>query len=140
MPDDIHLLFQQMGEVLSGVRGIYSTIDLRQAQAEQLYDLVRTDLTILRHDQRELEAKLDRMSWIAEHDIENVRLRTVDGDRSIRELVVSVDALKRPIADMTALKARAGGLLVAVSMIGSAVLWLAEPLYRWIIETGLQRH
>ena len=104
MRDDINVLFQQMGEVLSGIRGLYGTIDIRQAQAEQLYDLVRSDLAILRHDQRELEEKFDRIFWLAQHDIDNLRLCNASDARSVQELVTSVNSLKQPIAEIAASK------------------------------------
>ena len=139
MKDDIHLLFHQMGEVLSSVRGLYGTIDIRHAQAEQLYVLVRSDLTVLRHDQRELEEKLDRIFWLAQQDIEKLRLRNAEDDRSVDELILSVNALKQPIAEMATLKARVAGLLLAIGTIGSAALWLAEPAYRWLVESSFVR-
>ena len=139
MKDDTHLLFQQMGEVLSGIRSLNVTIDIRQAQAEQLYDLMRSDLTILRHDQRELEEKLNRVFWLAQSDIDALRLRSADDARALHELVSSVDGLRQPIAEVAALKARAAGLLCAVGVMGSAAVWLAEPLYRWVIDNAFQR-
>ena len=139
MNDDIHLLFQQMGEALSGIRGLYNAADIRQAQTEQLYDLVRSDLTSLRYDQRVLEDKFERMSCLARHDIESLRISNLKGSRSIQDLVASVNALKRPIAEMVTLKSRATGVLFIVGVIANCAFWLAEPLYRWLIETVLQR-
>ena len=140
MNDDIHLLFQQMGEALSGVRALYSTADIRQAQAEQLYDLVRLDLTSLRNDQRALEEKLERLSWLAQHEIENLKTGNLKSDRLIQDLVTSINALKRPISELITFKARATGLLFAAGLIGNAALWLVEPLYRWLIETVFSHH
>ena len=140
MKDDVNLLFQQMGEVLSEVRGLHGIIDLRQAQADQLYDLVRSDLTVLRHEHRRLEEKFDRLIWLAHQDIETLRLRSASGDRCVQDLATSVDALQRPIDDIAALKARVAGLLFATGVFGSAALWLAEPLYRWLIENIFGRH
>lgn len=137
--EELHLLCQQMGEVLTGVRGLQQAIELRQAQAEQLQDLVRSELTILRRDQRELEEKMDCMVFVIQHDVSALRCGTVDNTRSIDELVTAVEGLRRPINDIVLLKSRIAGLIFGLGLVGSAVLWLAEPVYRWFVDTRLLR-
>jgi ABC-type transporter Mla subunit MlaD len=136
---DMHLLFQQMGEVLSGIHGLHDTIDIRQAQAEQLHDLVRTDLATLRRDQRDLEEKLDCIVLIAQHDIEKLRAGYTENARSVQMLLSAIEALRTPIQQVLALKARVAGLLFAAGIAGSCALWLAEPVYRWCVDAALQR-
>ena len=137
---DMHLLFQQMGEVLSGIRSVHDTIAIRQAQAEQLHDLVRSDLATLRRDQRDVEEKLDFMMCMAKSDIDVLRSSSNENTRSIGALVEGLEALRRPIIEIVALKSRLAGLLLAASVLGSGSLWLAEPVYRWFIDFNLQRH
>lgn len=135
---DLHVLFQRMDEVLNGIRGIHDVIDIRQAQAEQLYEILRSDLSILSRDQHDLEGKLDCMAFVAQHDIEKIRSSNTDHARSIQVLVSTVDALKQPIDELVALKSRVAGILFAVGLFGSGALWLAEPVYRWFINTKLE--
>jgi hypothetical protein len=134
---EMHLLFQQMGEVLSGIRGLHETIDIRQAQAEQLYDLLRADLSTLRRDQRELEEKVDCMVCIVQNDVQALRGNTHDTARSLGALMLAVESLKRPLLEITALKSRVAGLFFGASVLGSIALWLAEPVYRWFVELKL---
>ena len=131
---DIHLLFQQMGEVLSGIRGMRDTIDIRQAQAEQLHDLIRADIATLRRDQRDIEEKLDCVVCIAQQDIDVLRCRANDSGRAIEALLAEVQAVRSPIIEILAFKSKLAGLLFAVGILGSVALWLAEPVYRWFVE------
>ncbi len=137
---ELDLLCRQMGEVLSGVRHLQAGIELRQSQAEQLQELVRSELTIFRKDHRELEEKMDCMAFVLQHDVNALRCGTVDNTRSIDELVTAVDGLRKPIHDIVLLKSRIAGLIVGLGLVGSAVLWLAEPVYRWFVDTKLLRH
>ena len=132
--NDMNLLFQQMGEVLTGIRGLHDTIDIRQAQAEQLHDLVRTDLATLRHDQRELEEKFECIVSIVQHEMESLRSGAMEHARLITEMVHAIEALRRPIAEILGLKARIAGLVFGAGLIGSAALWLAEPVYGWLVS------
>jgi hypothetical protein len=136
---ELHLLFQQMGEVLRGIRCLHETIELRQAQAEQLHELVRSELTTLRQDQRELEEKMDCMVFVIQHDVTALRSGTVENTRSIAELVSAIDSLRRSVTDIVLLKSRIAGLVFGLGVVGSAVLWLAEPVYRWFVDTKLLR-
>jgi hypothetical protein len=136
---ELHLLFQQMGEVLTGIRTLHETIELRQAQTEQLQELVRAELAVLRQDQRELEEKMECVVFVMQHDVSALRCSTSENTRSIGELVSAVDALRRPITEIVALKSRVAGLVVGVGLVGSAVLWLAEPIYRWVVDGKLLR-
>ena len=135
---DINLLFQQMGEVLSGIRGLHDTIEIRQAQAEQLHDLIRADLATLRRDQRDVEEKLDCATYIAQHDIEVLRSLSYDNGRAIESLIAEVQAVRRPIVEILALKSKVAGLVFAAGVLGSGALWLAEPVYRWLVDATLQ--
>ncbi len=137
---DMHLLFQQMGEVLTGIRGLHDTIGIRQAQAEQLHDLVRADLATLRRDQRELEEKFECIVSIVQHEVETLRAGTAAHARTIGEMVHAIETLRKPIAEILGLKSRVAGLVFGAGLIGSAALWLAEPIYGWLVnESFLKR-
>ncbi len=137
---ELSLLFQQLGEVLSSIRNLHQTVELRQAQTEQLQELVRSELVVLRQDQRELEEKMDCMVFVIQHDVSALRCGTVENQRSIDDLVVAVDSLRQPISEIVLLKSRIAGLVFGLGVIGSAVLWLAEPVYRWFVDAKLLRH
>ncbi len=136
---ELHLLFQQMGEVLTSIRNLHETIELRQSQTEQLQELVRSEFCVLRLDQRELEEKMECFVFVMQHDVGALRADTSENTRSIGELVAAVEALRRPISDIVALKSRVAGLIFGAGLVGSTVLWLAEPIYRWLVEMKLLR-
>jgi hypothetical protein len=136
---ELHLLYQQMGEVLSGIKALHETIEIRQAQTEQLQEMVRAELMVLRKDQRELDEKLECVVFVMQHDVSAVRSGTSDNTKSIGDLVVAVNALRRPISDIVALRSRVAGLIVGIGFVGSIMIWLAEPIYRWLIDTKVLR-
>jgi len=136
---DFHVLFEQMGEVVNGIRSLHDAVELRQAQAEQLQELVRSELIVLRKDQHELEEKMDCMVFVMQHDISALRCGTVDNRQALDDLVLAVERLRKPIADIVLLKSRIAGLVFGLGVVGSAVLWLAEPVYRWFVDTKLLR-
>jgi hypothetical protein len=131
---DINLLYQQMGEVLRGLRSLGEVIELRDAQAAKLQDLVRADLLTLRQDQRDLEEKLDCVACVMQADVQALRSDASQAGRAMSDLVSAVQALRAPVAEMVALRSRAAGVVLGLGVFGSALLWLAEPVYRWVIE------
>ncbi len=131
---DLHRLFQQMGEVLSGLKALRDTVELRQEQAEQLHVMHRADMSELKRDQQELDEKLDCVICVMQHDLEALRSGAVETARSIHDLAGAVRSLRGPLADIMALRSRAAGLLLGVGLVGSAALWLAEPIYHWAVE------
>ena len=134
---DLHPLFQQMGEVLNGIESLKETMRLRQSQADQLHELLRSDLSSLRADQHDLEEKLDCVVCVVQHDLERLRSDGRGNAISLNALVEAVDALRRPIADITALRSRVAGVVFSVGLIGSAALWLAEPIYQYFVQDHL---
>jgi hypothetical protein len=136
---DYHPLFQQMGEVLSGVEALRDSMRLRQSQADQLHEILRTDLATLRSDQRALEEKLDCVICIMQHDLEALRADTKENACSVDGLVGAIDALRTPIAELGALRSRLAGVVVGLGVIGSAAIWLAEPFYRWLVADHFGR-
>jgi hypothetical protein len=74
-----------------------------------------------------------------QHDITALRNGAGDNARSIGDLVTAVNALRRPISDIVALKSRVAGLMVGLSVVGSTVIWLAEPFYRWLVDSKILR-
>jgi hypothetical protein len=131
---DLNPLFQQMGEVLSGIESLRDTIRLRQSQADQLHEILRSDLASLRGDQGDLEEKLECVICVMQHDLEALRADTRENARALDHLVLAVQALRRPIADIAALRSRVAGVVFAIGVVGSMAIWLAEPVYRWAVE------
>ena len=136
---DIHLVFQQLGQVLSGIRGLHDTINIRQAQAEQLHDLVRSDLATLRHDHRQLEEKFACVLLIAQRDMEVLRANSRENSSAISTLIASIETLRKPMSQLAALKSKAAGLLFGAWVVGSCALWLAEPIYRGLVDLFFQQ-
>ncbi len=137
--EELNTLYQQMGEVLRGLRALSETIDIRDQQTQRMQDLVRADLATLRQDQRDLEEKVECVICVVQHDLEALRTGAADSRRSIDDLVGAVNALRKPIVEIMALRSRVAGLIVGVGVLGGAVLWLAEPVYRWAVEHHLPR-
>ncbi len=131
---DLHSLFQQMGEVLSGLKALREAAEMRHAQSEQLQDLMRADVATIRNDQRELEEKLECVICVMQHDLEALRTGAAATARSICDLLSAVESLRRPIADISALRSRAAGLFLGVGVVGSVMLWVADPIYKWFVE------
>jgi hypothetical protein len=136
---EMHLLFEQMGEVLSGIRALHETSDVRQEQAEKHDNLVRFDLAQLRRDQRELEEKFECIVHIVQHEIEVLRVSAADNARSMDDMCVAVEALRRPVAEILGLKARVAGLVFGAGVVGSAALWLAQPIYGWLVNASFAK-
>jgi hypothetical protein len=136
---DLNPLFQQMGEVLSSIESLRDTIRLRQSQADQLHEFLRSDLAGLRGDQNDLEEKLECVICVMQHDLEALRGATRENARVLDHLVLAVQALRRPIADIAALRSRVAGIVFAIGVLGSVAIWLAEPVYRWVVEDHFGR-
>jgi hypothetical protein len=140
MPEpDFGNIQRQLCEVMQGLRALAETIELRHDEAAVLHDLVRADLATLRQDQKYLEEKLDCVICVMQHDLEQFRFGALTSARSVDALTLAVQDLKRPVADIVALRSRVAGLILGLGIIGSAVAWLAEPIYRWIVELHYPR-
>ena len=137
---DVNALYLEIGEVLSGLRALAETIEVRDQQTQKLQDLIRAELSTLRQDQRDLEEKLDCIACVMQHDVEALRSGAAESGRSVDDLVQAMLALRGPVQEIIALRSRAAGLLLGAGLIGSALLWLAAPLYRWIIDANVSRH
>ena len=131
---ELHPLYQQMGEVLQGLRALAETIEIRHTQSERLYDLMRADMVTLRQDQRDVDEKLDCVICVMQHDLESLRNGAAATTRSVDELLRVVQELRAPVSEIVALRSRVAGLVLGLGVLGSVAVWLAEPLYRWIIE------
>jgi hypothetical protein len=135
MPNaDDFSLHQQMGAVLQGLSALSNTIEIRYTQAEKLQDLLRNDVLTLRQDQRDLEEKLDCVICVMQHDLESLRTGASSNARSVTELLRVVQELRKPVAEIVALRSRVAGLVLGIGLFGSIATWLAEPLYRWVVE------
>ena len=137
---DLNPLYLQVGEVLEGLRALSEKIEIRHAQTEKLHDIMRTDVTHLRHEQRDLEEKLDCVICVMQHDLESLRAGALINGRSVAELLRVIQELKAPVSEIVALRSRVAGLLLAIGMFGSVAMWLAEPLYRWTFEQYYLKH
>jgi hypothetical protein len=131
---DLNPLYQQVGEVLQGLRALAETIEIRHAQAEKLHDLMRSDMQTLRQDQRDVDEKLDCVICVMQHDLESLRNGASANARSVDELLRVVQELRAPVSEIVALRSRFAGLVLGLGVLGSVAMWLAEPLYRWIVE------
>lgn len=128
----------QLGQVLSNIRALSETIEIRHAQAEKLHDLARVEVAVVRQDQRDLEEKLDCVICVMQHDLEDLRAQSARNLQSVADLVAAVRELRQPVSEIMALRSRAAGLIFAVGVIGSTLLWLGEPIYRWLVEERLR--
>jgi hypothetical protein len=134
---DLHPLYQQMGEVIRGLRSLAETIEIRHSQTEKLYELMRSDVAILRQDQRDADEKLDCVICVMQNDIERLRSSSTQNADAIDKIARTVRGLSQPISEIIALRSRAAGLILAFGVIGSAVVWLIDPVYRWFVESKL---
>jgi hypothetical protein len=131
---DIHLLYQQMGEVLSGLRCLHETIEIRHLQNEKQADLARAEAATARNENRALEMRIDEELQDLRREVAALRSEASDSGRAMDGLALAVQALEKPVVEIMQLRGRAAGLLLGLGAIGSAALWLAEPFYRWLIE------
>jgi hypothetical protein len=131
---DLARIHHQLAELMQGLRALAETVELRHDQAAVLHDLVRYDLATLRRDQKELEEKLDCVIYVVQHDLEQFRIGAIAGARAVDALTSAVQELKGPVAEIVALRSRVGGLILGLGIIGSAIIWLAEPIYRGLVE------
>ncbi len=123
-----------MGEVLQGLRALSGSIEIRASQAEKLHDLLRVDLAILRQDQKDLDEKLDCVICVMQHDLESIRTDGLAHAHEIAKLTQAIKELRRPVAEIIALRSRAAGIILGLGVFGSALGWLVEPVYRWFME------
>ena len=131
---DLNPLYQQMGEVLTGLRALADTIEIRHTQSEKLHDLIRSDMATLRQDQRDLDDKLDCVICVMQHDLESLRNGATSNARSVDELLCAMQELRAPVSEIVAMRSRVAGLVLGLGVLGSVAVWLAEPLYRWAVE------
>jgi hypothetical protein len=132
-------ILPQFGQVLEAIRALGDLMQVRQQQSEKLHDLLRTDVATLRADQRDLDEKLECVICVMQHDLEALRAGSAEQAHAVGELVSAVQALRRPISDIIALRSRVAGVVFGVGVVGSCALWIAEPVYRWLVEMQLPR-
>jgi hypothetical protein len=131
---DLNPLYQQMGEVLQGLRALSELIEIRASQAEKLHDLLRLDFAVLRQDHKDLEEKLECVICVMQHDLGGIRAEGLAHAGEIAQLAHAIKELRRPVTEIIALRSRAAGLILGLGVFGSAVGWLVEPVYRWFME------
>ena len=131
---DADPLLGQIRAVVAGLKALSDAIDTRHAQAAGLNSLVRADLAAVRQNHKDLEEKLDCVICVMQHDLESLRQQARTSERCTAELTRAVHALRRPVAEIAALRSRFAGILFTLGVLGTLVLWLAEPLYRRMID------
>jgi hypothetical protein len=87
-----------------------------------------------------LDEKLECVICVVQNDLESLRSQSASSARSVDALTAAVQDLKKPVSEIVALRARVGGLLVGLGILGSALAWLAEPIYRWSVEQHYLKH
>jgi hypothetical protein len=137
---DFARIYDQLAELVRGLRTLATTAELRHDQAAGLHDLIRYDLATLRGDHKDLEEKLDCVILVVQHDLEEFRIGAIAGARAVNALTSAVQELKGPVAEIVAIRSRVAGLILGFGIIGSALVWLAEPIYRWVVELHFSRH
>ncbi len=131
---EMNTLYQQMGEVLTGLRCLHEAIEIRRLQAEKQGDVLRGELCNARRETQRVDDKVEAALSSLRSEIADLRQDAASTSRSIDDLALAVHALQRPVAEIVALRGRAAGLLLAIGGIGSAAVWLIEPFYRWIVD------
>jgi signal transduction histidine kinase len=127
----------KLGEVLVRLRLLGDSIDVRQSQLEKLHVLFRDDLDLLRQDQRSLDNTMRELLAELRQDLGTLRLATAENSRLIENIFPVIDDLSKPVAEIVALRSRVAGLLLGIGVVGSAILWLGQPIYRWVVEQSL---
>ena len=97
------------------------------------------DVLTVRRDQRDLEEKLDCVICVMQHDLESLRTGALTNAHSVNELLRVVQELRRPVTEIVALRSRVAGLVLGLGLVGSIATWLAEPLYRWMVEQNFPK-
>jgi len=65
-----------------------------------------------------------------------LRTEALVGDGTMHQLVAVVQELQKPVAEIVALRSKIAGLILGFGIIGSAALWLGEPIYRWFVTNN----
>jgi hypothetical protein len=116
---------QQMGEVLSGLKSLEKQIDLVRAEVERG-----------QHEQRGLEEKLNGGLLSVRRDVDALKTAAAAGTQATEDLTAALAELRRPVMEMVALRARAVGVMLTLSAVGSIALYFVEPMLRWFSESG----
>ncbi|HTR18084.1 MAG TPA: hypothetical protein VMI52_13765 [Acetobacteraceae bacterium] len=122
---DLAQFCQQMGEVLSGLKSL-----------EKQIDLVRAEMERGQHEHRWLEEKLNNGLLTVRQDVDALKTTTAAGTHATEELTAALAEMRKPVAEIMALRARAVGVLLTVSAAGSVALCFIDPLLRWISGPG----
>ena len=131
---EMNPLYQQMGELLGSMKALHDKVDFRHAQAEKQGEAVQVEIRNIKHDQRDLEQKFDGAVYVVKNDVDALKAASGVTSRALDELTAVIGALKKPVEEIMALRARAMGMLLAVSTIGSVFLYFFSPFYHWIVE------
>ena len=133
MMADVNPLYQQMGELLGSLKALHDKVDIRHSQAEKQSEALQAEIRNVKHDQRDLEQKLDGAVYVVKQDVDALKATSSGATRALGDLVAAVDALKKPVEEIMALRARAMGVLLAISTLGSVFLYFFGPLYHWAL-------
>ncbi len=140
MTSDMNPFYQQMGELLGSLKALHDKVDIRHTQAEKQGEALQAEIRNVKHDQRDLEQKLDGAVYLVKQDVDAMKQTSSGTTRALGELVAAVDALKKPVEEIMALRARAMGVLLALSTFGSVFLYFFGPAYHWALGHVLASH
>ena len=140
MTSDMNPFYQQMGELLGSLKALHDKVDIRHTQAEKQSEALQAEIRNVKHDQRDLEQKLDGAVYLVKQDVDAMKQTSSGTTRALGELVAAVDALKKPVEEIMALRARAMGVLLALSTFGSVFLYFFGPAYHWALGHVLAAH
>jgi len=120
---DAGAIFQNIGELLASVRALQEKIDFRHNAAEKMREAMHAELQELASDVRELQAKHDAAVLTLTADVAAIRSAQEDVKRNVEEL-------REPVAQLVALRAKAGGALVVLGALGSIAAYFVPSLWR----------
>lgn len=138
--DEVNILYQQMGEVLSKLRGLNELISLTDKNSQGNLATLRGDLSAIRDEHRALEGRVDVVVHKMHENLHRLEGGAANLERSMSDMVDAVKRLEIPVAELVALRAKLGGFVVGAGMLGSAGLWIVEPMYRWAVEQLAPKH
>ena len=72
--------------------------------------------------------------YVVKNDVDALKVASGVTSRALDELTLAIGTLKKPVEEIMALRARAMGVLLAISTLGSVFLYFFSPLYHWAIE------
>jgi len=114
---------RQLGVIGAKLESIMDMMRQRAEQAEKQSERMAQDLRTLKHDQRNVEQKVETFGWRQEQ-LES-RVKTVS--ESLAELREPVEALMQT-------RTRVAGAMIVIASVGGFVWLMFEAVGRWAID------